>query len=272
MRLEVQELGFGYPGKAVGRDVTFKVDPGEVVVLLGPNGCGKTTLFKTILNLLPRQAGDVSVDGRSTRSFTRNELARAIAYVPQAYAGYFPFTLLDTVLMGRTAHIALFASPTKSDRAQAAHMLEFMGIGHLREEPYTAVSGGQRQLALIARALVQEARILVMDEPTASLDFGNQVKVLDVIRSLAAEGMGIILSTHDPDHAFLCGHRVAMMKDGRLYRIGSAEEVITSQSLRHVYGVDIEVRAIDVVTPKGTRQIRVCLPTEIAAQAAARVH
>ncbi|MSO89618.1 MAG: ABC transporter ATP-binding protein [Rhodospirillaceae bacterium] len=261
MKLEVRDLSFGYPGKAVGRGVSFDLNPGEVVALLGPNGGGKTTLFKTILGLLKSQGGDAFLDGNSIRSMKRREIARGIGFVPQAYAGYFPFTVMDTVLMGRTAHIGMFASPSRSDRVVAEEMIEFMGIWDIREQPYTHISGGQRQLALIARALAQETKIMVMDEPTASLDFGNQVRVLDCITTLASRGIGVILSTHDPDHAFLCGNRVVILKDGRVAHIGTPEEVITSEMLRHVYGVDIEVRALE--TMRNGRQIHVCIPLEV---------
>ena len=182
MRLEAQGLGFGYPGKPVGRDVSLALGAGEVLCLLGPNGSGKTTLFKTLLGLLPAQAGEVLIDGRALRRLARVEVATRIAYVPQAHTAHFPYTVRDMVTMGRTAHLGPFARPGARDHAAAL----------------TRVSGGQRQLALIARALAQASTLIVMDEPTASLDFGNQALVLREIRALAAQGYGIVLSTHDP--------------------------------------------------------------------------
>src|SRR5262245_3807133 len=176
--LDVRELAFGYPGKLVGDSVSFALAHGEVLCLLGPNGSGKTTLFKTILRLLAPRGGRVAVDGEPIDRWSRARLARVFGYVPQAQLGVFPFTVHDVALMGRTAHIGTFSAPSRRDRDVADEMLAVLGIGHLGDRPYTAVSGGERQLALIARALAQEPAILVMDEPTASLDFGNQVRVL----------------------------------------------------------------------------------------------
>ena len=172
--ISARRLGFGYPGKPVGREADIVVSAGEVVCLLGPNGSGKTTLFKTLLGLLPPQQGTVSIAGSPIDKLTRQQIARLVAYVPQAHSAQFPYRIIDMVVMGRTAHLGLFAAPSRSDRAKAQAALDLLGIGALASEAYTRISGGQRQLALIARALAQEARLIIMDEPTASLDFGNQ--------------------------------------------------------------------------------------------------
>ncbi len=258
MRLSVERLAFGYPGRVIGRDANFALDAGEVLCLLGPNGSGKTTLFRTLLGLLPGQGGAVRLDGADIAGWSRQELARAMGYVPQAHTAYFPFTVIETVLMGRTAHMGLFATPSRADVAVAECMLEQLRIAHLRDAIYTRVSGGERQLTLIARALAQEPSILVMDEPTASLDFGNQMLVLSHIRALASRGIAVVLSTHDPDHAFYCADRVALLKDGRLVRLGTPEEVITAGSLHDLYGVDVEV--LERAAPDGHGRLRVCVP------------
>jgi iron complex transport system ATP-binding protein len=239
--LEVDDLAFGYPGRFVGRDVSFRLAAGEVFCLLGPNGGGKTTLFRTILRLLEPLGGSIAVEGRSTRGWSRRELARVFGYVPQAQDGGFPFTVLDIVLMGRTGHLGAFEAPGRRDRAIAEEALDILGMGPLAGRPYTQKSGGERQLALIARALAQEPRVLVMDEPTASLDFGNRVRVLSEIRALSARGIALILSTHDPDQAFLCAQRVGMLHQGQLAYLGAPREVITRESLRAVYGVEVDV-------------------------------
>jgi iron complex transport system ATP-binding protein len=160
--------------------------------------------------------------------------------------------------MGRTAHIDLFATPSAQDLDIAEQMLDLLGIVHLTDQPYTEVSGGERQITLVARALAQEPKILVMDEPTASLDFGNQVRVLSEIKALASRGIAVILSTHDPDQAFLCAHRVAILHNGRLAHLGPPQEVITTDNLRAIYGVDVEVRP--VVRGNG-EALQVCVPS-----------
>jgi iron complex transport system ATP-binding protein len=242
--LSAHGLGFGYGAKAVGRDVDLEVRPREVLCLLGPNGSGKTTLFKTMLGLIAAQAGEVRLDGTPLVELPRRDIARKVAYVPQAHAAHFPFTVIDMVVMGRTAHLGLFASPTEDDRRKARAALARLGIAGLAESEYTRISGGQRQLALIARALAQEAPAIVMDEPTASLDFGNQVIVLAEIRRLAAQGLAVVLSTHDPDHAFSVGNRVALLDAGRLIAQGTPHEVLTPERLKAVYGVSVTIERL----------------------------
>ena len=239
--LQVEALAFGYGARSVGADVSFALGEGETLCLLGPNGGGKTTLFKTLLGLLPARGGRVLLDGVDAQRLSRGALARAMAYVPQAHAALFPFSVREVVLMGRASRLPVFASPGPADHAAAAAALDALGIAHLAERIYTEVSGGERQLALIARALAGEPRILVMDEPTASLDFGNQARVLGQVRRLGARGISCILSTHDPDHAFLCADRVALLHGGRLVGLGPPAATITPESLRRIYGVEVAV-------------------------------
>lgn len=257
MKLEASHLDFGYRGRRVGHDVSLSLNAGEVLCLLGPNGSGKTTLFKTLLGLLPPQGGQVLIDGADVRDRKRDEVARLLSYVPQAHAAFFPFTVEEVVLMGRTAHLGVFSTPSGHDREVAQAAIERMGLGHLAGSIYTRISGGERQLALIARALAQNGRIIVMDEPTANLDFGNQVRVMEHVQSVARAGIGVLLSTHDPDQAFLCADRVAMLHEGKLARVGAPTEAITSDSLRQLYGVEVTVAEVD--TGSGTRRLT-CVP------------
>lgn len=245
--LEAVDLAFGYPEHPVGRDVSLTVGAGEVLCLLGPNGCGKTTLFKTLLGLLPAKGGNVHTGGVSLAGLSRADIARRIAYVPQTQGVAFPYSALDLVLMGRVSHRGVFASPTREDRAAAHAALDQLGIAALASRDVTRLSGGQRQLVLVARALAQAAPLIVMDEPTASLDFGNQVIVLREIQRLAASGVGIILSTHDPDHAFTFATQVALMKHGHILAFGTPHDVLTSAHLSAVYGVSVAVEK----TPSG---------------------
>lgn len=262
MTLVARDLAIGYGAAEVGRDLALELAPGELVMLLGPNGCGKSTLFKTLLGLIPRLGGEVALDGRPLAELSRRELARGLAYVPQALGGFFPFTVIDTVLMGRTAHLGPFAAPGARDRAAARHALERLGLQDLAERAFTRLSGGQRQLVLIARALAQEAPYIVMDEPTASLDFGNQVRVLDQVRALKAGGTGLILASHDPDQALRLADRVIVMAEGRIAAAGPPSEVVTGALLKRVYGVDA---AVAEVVAGGRTLGRTCFPVSQAA-------
>lgn len=242
--VEAAGLATGYPGRAVSRGIDLAVAGGEVLCLLGPNGSGKTTLFRTLIGLLPAQGGTVRLGGEPLGRLSRAEVGRRVAYVPQSHAPVFPFTAHEVVLMGRTARLGLFAQPGDRDRRAAADALAMVGLADRYGSPYTDLSGGQRQLVLIARALAQEAPLLVMDEPTASLDFGNQALVLSEIRRLADTGLGIVLSTHDPDHAFAVGDRVALLQDGGIRGLGPPPAVLTGHALSAVYGVEVRVETL----------------------------
>lgn len=255
--LEARALSIGHGRLPLGEGIALTVSAGDILCLLGPNGCGKTTLFRTLMGLLPALSGEVLLAGRPITAMTRAEIARAIAYVPQAHAPPFPFEVLEVVLMGRTARLGAFAQPGRSDRRAALAALDRLGIADLARRDYSRLSGGQRQLVLIARALAQEAALIVMDEPTASLDFGNQAQVLAQVEALArdvsSDGRGIILSTHDPDQAFALDARVLMMRRGGLFADGPARDVLTETNLSQVYGLPVTVET----TGSGRR---VCLP------------
>ncbi len=235
--LQLQALAFGHHGRALGAPVDLEVRAGEVVALLGPNGCGKTTLFRSVLGLLPALGGRVRVDGQDTRAVPRGQLARRLAYVPQAHAGVFAYRVEDVVLMGRAVHVARFSSPLRSDRDAAHDALQRLGVAHLADRAYTEISGGERQLVLIARALAQQARVIVMDEPTASLDFGNQRLVLREIEALKARGVAVLLSTHQPEHALRIADRVALMRAGTLQAFGPPAQVMSAAALAQLYGM-----------------------------------
>lgn len=252
--LAIDDLVFGYGGRAVGEAPRLDLVPGEVLCLLGPNGGGKSTLLKTVLGLLPPLRGAIRLDGIDTVSWPPRRRALAFGYVPQSGGGRFAFTVGEIVLMGRTAHHGAFAAPGARDRDIAAAALATLGIEGLAERDWLRLSGGERQLALIARALAQEARILVLDEPTANLDFGNQVRVLGELRRLARQGLAIVFATHHPEQAFACADNVAVLHDGRLNQVGPPDAVITPETMRRVYGVDVDVVAV------GDGRIKMCLP------------
>lgn len=235
--LAVQGLQIGHHGQALGPAMALDVRAGEIVCLLGPNGCGKTTLFRTLLGLLPAIGGRVELAGADLLNAPREAVARQVAYVPQAHAGAFAYRVLDVVLMGRASHIGLFAQPSSADRQAAQAALQRLGVLHLAERAYTEISGGERQLVLLARALAQQTPLIVMDEPTASLDFGNQRLVLREIEALKARGVAVLLSTHQPEHALRIADRVALMGRGHLLAFGPCRQVMQPAALAELYGV-----------------------------------
>ncbi|MBV9077137.1 MAG: ABC transporter ATP-binding protein [Methylobacteriaceae bacterium] len=241
MILEARDLAIGYGERVVGRGFSLEARAGEVLALLGPNGGGKTTLLKTLLGLIPSLGGAVLLEGRPLDAFPVAERARRLAYVPQTQGGAFAFTVRDLVLMGRSAHAGLLAKPSARDREVARAAIARLGIEPLAERPITRISGGERQLALIARALAQEPRAIVLDEPTASLDLSNQGKVLRELAALAKAGIAVIVSTHDPNHALRFAHRCLLVRDGAGLASGSAEEVLTAETLSQLYGAPVRV-------------------------------
>ena len=237
--INARDLTIGYGATKVAAGIDLAVAPGEILCLLGPNGAGKTTLFKTLLGLIPPLRGEVTVGGTPVAGLSRAALARALAYVPQAQVMEFAYTVLDLVLMGRTAHLGPFAAPSAADHDRARSALDELGILDLADREANRISGGQRQLCLIARALAQDAPMMVMDEPTASLDLGNRFLVLARVQALRERGFGVVFSTHDPDQARELATRVAVIADGRLAAYGTPDETLSAATLSNVYGVQV---------------------------------
>jgi iron complex transport system ATP-binding protein len=257
MKLTVRGAEFHYDSTGAGgfRDINFSLQDGEVMSILGPNGCGKTTLLKCLNCLIKPDKGSITADNREVSRLPRAEIARSIGYVPQMHQPVFPFSVLDTVLVGRAPHLKLLESPRLRDIRIADESLETMGIVHLRDKPYTELSGGERQLVIFARVLAQQPALLLLDEPTSHLDFGNQIRVLRIVEKLAASGLPIIMTSHFPDHAFLVSSKVALMKRGEFIDIGTPEGVITDSNLEKVY--DIKVKVVDINTGANRK---VCVP------------
>ena len=243
--IETRALAYGHPGRTLGRDINLTVSAGEVLCVLGPNGGGKTTLFRTMLGLLRAHAGGISIATAGGNTALENctpvARARAMAYVPQAVYPAFTFTVREVVLMGRTAHLGLFANPGTTDVDAANAAIAELNISHLADKNFTQISGGERQLALIARALAQESPLLIMDEPTASLDFGNQSLILHEILRLKASGRSVLFCTHDPDHALQCADRALLLHEGNVLALGGPAEVVTAANLKTLYGVDVRL-------------------------------
>lgn len=241
MTIEGHDLSIGYPDRLVGSGLNVRLAQGEVLALLGPNGGGKTTLLKTLLGLLPARAGEVRVMDRPLADLAAAQRARIIGYVPQVHTGTFAFTVEAVVLMGRTAHGSLFAAPSARDREISLAALERFGIGGLAGRAYTEISGGERQLVLLARALAQEPRFIVLDEPTASLDFGNQGKVMQEIKALAEAGLGVLFTTHDPNHAMRAATRAYLLRGGECLAQGKVADVLTVERLEQLYRAPVQV-------------------------------
>ena len=259
MRLEVQNVSCGYsPGNPIVSGISLEMEAGDTLCLLGPNGVGKTTFFKTLLGLLKLQSGRILLNGDDINKWSRRTFARKVGYVPQLHTPPFPFKVIDVVVMGRTAHVGVFSSPSAKDRKIASEALEMLGVSHLQDRTYTELSGGERQLVMIARALAQQPEILILDEPTSNLDFGNQIKVLCQIKRLTKErNIGVIMTTHFPDHAFLCASKVAVMGKNNTFITGYPADVITEEVLKQTYGVDVKV--IETGEQLGEK-IKICVP------------
>ena len=256
MSIEVKDLSFSYGDRSILRNVSFSVEKGEFLSILGPNGVGKSTLFRCILGLLSGYTGKILVDGTDIRSFSPREAARHIAYIPQSSRSIFNYSVFDIVLMGRTSGLRTFHSPGKRDRELCQWALEKVGITALSDRCFHRLSGGEQQLVLIARALVQKAPILMLDEPTANLDFGNQLLVLDQARALAREGYTVIQTTHHPEQSYLYSDRILAIQHGRVLAHGTPGQVLTEETIRGLYGVEVEI-----VSLHGDN-MRICVPKE----------
>lgn len=250
--LRATGICFQYGKKQILRDISIHVEKGDVVSLLGPNGSGKSTLIKALLGINGICEGEVFYEGRNIRGIPPKELARYVAYVPQIHNVAFPYRVIDVVLMGRVPHKSLFSKYTRSDIHIAVESLARLGISHLEDRIYTEISGGERQLTLIARALAQGAKFLIMDEPISGLDYGNQLRLLNMIASLASDGYTFIKSTHFPDHAMMVSSSAILLKDGAIIASGKPSDVISQAMLKDIYGVDVRIEICG--------DHRVCIP------------
>lgn len=256
--LDVRGLHVSLGHAEIVHGVSFAVRAGELACILGANGSGKTTTLRAILGLVAPTAGDVLVEGSSTLGLSDLARARIFAYVPQASEPPFPYLVQDVVMLGRTPHLRGSQVPGTKDEKAARDAMARMGILDIAGRPFTQLSGGQRQLVLIARALAQDPRVLVMDEPTASLDFGNQLHVLALARELARDGMAVLMVTHDPDHALAFADRVVLIENGLVTAQGAPDNVLTDAVLSQVYRTPVHVAK--VAGGEGWREQRVCVP------------
>ena len=254
--MEIKDLCFSYGEEPILKHVDFRAYEGQLVALIGPNGAGKSTFFKCILKFLKDYDGQILLDGEDMRQMSRQQIAKKIAYIPQTTVPVFNYTVLDIVLMGLTGELRLLESPKEKHIAKAEKILSDLGILHLRDRGFGRISGGERQLVLLARAIIQDAKLLIMDEPTANLDYGNQFRVMERIRRLIEEGYTVIISTHNPEHALLFAEKAFVLQDGEVQAAGPSKQVLTEELMQQIY--DLEVRLID--TDFRGDAPKICLP------------
>ncbi len=256
--LSLHNITYRYSKKTpeILHGISFAAKKGDMIAVLGPNGVGKSTMFKCLLGFFKSYGGSIMLGSKNINTLSRKEIAKRIAYIPQSAYPTFNYEVLDVVLMGVTSQLSLLAAPKQEHIEKAYDALKNLGIEHLAQAGYGKISGGERQLALIARALVQNAKILIMDEPTANLDYGNQFRVLCRVTELARNGYIILISTHNPDHAFLYANRVIMMYDGSVIADGSPNTVLDAALIKRVYNVDVNIETF--LDELGTHKL--CIP------------
>lgn len=235
----IHDLSFRRGAKTILDGVHLNVAAGEIFCILGRNGAGKSSFLHCLLGLLAPESGEIRILGDRLSQLSRVEVARRVAFVPQAAQSAFAYTVAQLVLMGRMARLAGLGAPRLLDRRKAEEAMARVGIAALREKPITQLSGGERQLALIARALAQEAPILVMDEPTAGLDLGNQGRILALVRDLAHDGATIVMTSHLPDQAFNLQCNVGLLKQGRFIAAGPVKEVCRTEAMNELYDANL---------------------------------
>ncbi|MFI3247851.1 MAG: ABC transporter ATP-binding protein [Rikenellaceae bacterium] len=248
--IQLNNLSCGYGHKRVLSKVNLTIKRGEFTCIIGKNGIGKTTLFKSLLGLLPTIEGEILINGRDIKSYSTRELAQQISYVPQAHNTPFPLSVFDVVLMGQFAHQqGLFSKTTRQNKRIAMESIERLGIENLREKNFSKLSGGQKQMVLIARAMAQQPTFIAMDEPTANLDLGNQVKVLKTAVMLKESGYGVIMNTHSPEQALQYADTLIMLQDGGIAQSGAPSEIIKSDVVSQLYNTPVEL--VETFTSKG---------------------
>ena len=241
--IEVENATFSYGKENVFQDISFSVTKGEIFCLLGPNGSGKTTLLDCVLGTNKLKSGNIKVNGENITSFNPRKLAQQISYVPQRHECAFPYRVIDVTMMGRAPYTGIFSAPTQNDREIARNALMITGIYHLRRRPYTQLSGGELQLVMLARALAQNTSMIIMDEPTAHLDFRHELVVLETIMNLVKEKqISVLMATHFPNHAFYFEDNnikinIALLKDGRFMAQGPPREILNEETIEKLYGV-----------------------------------
>lgn len=241
MIYDIKNLHFAYSSRApeVLKGLNFSVQEGEICSMLGKNGAGKSTLFACMLGLKKPSKGSIHIQGKNIHSLSEREIAKIVGYVPQSHHPAFSYSVEEFIVMGCAANISLLSGPGEKERKKARNAMEKLDILPLSHRPYTELSGGERQQVTIARAIVANPKIILFDEPTAHLDFANQVKVLRIIKNLSRDGYAVVMSTHDPNHALLLGGSTAILDSQGKILSGKTSQIITQENLESIYGRDI---------------------------------
>jgi len=243
--IEVKNISFAYENAlTIFRDISFSVDEGQIICILGPNGAGKTTLLNCLAKIHTPTKGVILLDGKEMERMSSKEVAMSIGFVPQFIIPSFSYEVLSYVVTGCAPRIGTFEKPKQEHYKIAQQALEQMGISHLSHKYLTQISGGERQQVSLSRALAQRPKVILMDEPTAHLDYGNQIKVLRIIKKLAAEGYAAVITTHNPDHALLLGGNVVAINTKGDFTYGSCRDVINEEFLSSLYGINLNLRHI----------------------------
>lgn len=251
--IKIDNLSFSYGKKEALKKISFEIHKGKLCGLIGPNGSGKSTLFKCCLNFLKNYEGTIEINGKNASSLKPSVASKLISYVPQEHKPSFPFTVTEIVLMGRTPHMGGIFGPSKNDTIVAKKAMDKVGIIDLADIPCSMLSGGQRQLALIARAIAQEAPLMLLDEPTSALDFSNQIKIWEIMKKIASDGVSIIACSHDPNHILWFADTAVALYNGEIIANGKTDEILNESLLKQIYGCDYELKdlgAKKIICPK----------------------
>ncbi len=240
MRLD--NLSFTYKGKRILKNINMKIESSEIYSIIGPNGAGKTTLLNCLTGLAGPFSGEVFLKEKPIGEYGRRDFCKIVSYVPQMHRPVFNYTVEEIVLMGKNPCMSEFSLPTAEDRKEVLKILDELKISHLKDRYYTKISGGELRMVLIARALIQAGGLIVMDEPAAHLDIKNQFEILEIIRNLASnKKSAVVMVVHDPDHALFYSDKAMLLKEGENIASGNVFEILTSENLSMVYGVEVKV-------------------------------
>lgn len=246
MAIEAFDLTFAFDKKIIIKDCSFRIEKGKVYSILGRNGSGKTTLLRLLNGILKPDRGRVLVENLDIRKSSSKTIARILGFVPQEHNGVFPYSVLDMVVMGRNPHLSTFARPGKNDYKIAEEALDMVGISGLKERSYMEISGGEKQMVFLARAIAQEARYFILDEPTSHLDFCNQRGIMTALRSIVKiRDCSAIIAMHDPNLTLDFADEVLMLKDGILFKEGQGQEIMTADNLSYLYDMDIKIGRLE---------------------------